>query len=52
MTFDIFLLILIITGVWYSSTHCGKCHYTKTRCKLCDYAQKHAEEIKERKRSL
>lgn len=38
---DIFLLCFILGVAWYNATHCGKCNYENTRCKLCDYAEKH-----------
>lgn len=44
--FDSVVLCLVLAVLLYHSTHCGKCHYGNTRCKLCNYAKRHSDETK------
>lgn len=38
---DAFLVILILTVLYYHMTHCGKCKFWNTRCDLCNYGKMH-----------
>lgn len=44
--FDSVILCLILCALVYHATHCDKCNYKNTRCKLCDYAKKHTDETR------